>query len=145
MLTIRGSLVAFCLFSALCTAVSDSGDGERVRTSVSTSFSTSVSTSSRIRRLQGLSKSVKEREDKEVVRVKEKKEEEELNEVELPQFSIRSGRGFRPSTKREQIRMKLQQSKKKKTAGKPTRKVRLRPRFRPSSPPVEEEDTNERA
>ena len=42
-----------------------------------------------------------------------KKEEEEMNEVEPPQFSIRSGRGFRPSTKREQIRMKLQQSKKK--------------------------------
>ena len=53
---------------------------------------------------------MKEREEKEVERVKE---EEETNEVEPPQFSIRSGRGFRPSTKREQIRMKLQQSKKK--------------------------------
>ena len=54
---------------------------------------------------------MKEREEKEVERVKEEKEE--MNEVEPPQFSIRSGRGFRPSTKREQIRMKLQQSKKK--------------------------------
>ena len=82
------------------------------------------------------------------------KEEEETNEVDSPQLSLRPGRGFRPSTKREQIRMKLQQSKKKvcsrsklfmknisfqKTAGKPTRKLRLRPRFRPSNPPVEEE------
>ena len=41
------------------------------------------------------------------------KEEEEMNEVDSPQFSLRPGRGFRPSTKREQIRMKLQQSKKK--------------------------------
>ena len=43
------------------------------------------------------------------------KEEEERNEVELePKFSsLRPGRGFRPSTKREQIRMKLHQSKKK--------------------------------
>ena len=83
------------------------------------------------------------------------KEEEERNEVELePKFSsLRPGRGFRPSTKREQIRMKLHQSKKKvdsfwklcdkntfsfqKTAGKPTRKLRLRPRFRPSNPPVD--------
>ena len=56
---------------------------------------------------------MKEREEKEVERVKEEKEKEETNEVEPPQFSIRSGRGFRPSTKREQIRMKLQQSKKK--------------------------------
>ena len=56
---------------------------------------------------------MKEREEKEVERVKKKEEEEEMNEVEPPQFSIRSGRGFRPSTKREQIRMKLQQSKKK--------------------------------
>ena len=54
---------------------------------------------------------MKEREEKEVERVNKK--EEEMNEVEPPQFSIRSGRGFRPSTKREQIRMKLQQSKKK--------------------------------
>ena len=41
------------------------------------------------------------------------KEEEEMNEVDSPQLSLRPGRGFRPSTKREQIRMKLQQSKKK--------------------------------
>ena len=66
----------------------------------------------RIRRLQGLSKSIKEKEEKEEME-KVKKEEEEMNEVEPPQFSLRSGRGFRPSTKREQIRMKLQQSKKK--------------------------------
>merc|ERR1712083_1282444 len=89
MVTFRGSLVAFCLLPTLCIGRSDSGDGERVRTSVSTSFSTSVSTSSRIRRLQGLSKSVKEREEKEVERVN-KEEEEEMNEVEPPQFSIRS-------------------------------------------------------
>merc|ERR1711936_608797 len=69
----------------------------------------------------------------------ERAKEEERNEVELePKFSsLRPGRGFRPSTKREQIRMKLHQSKKKKTAGKPTRKLRLRPRFRPSNPPVD--------
>ena len=100
----------------------------------------------RIRRLQGLSKSIKEREEKEMeekkmervnkeeekmervnkeekktkrVNKEEKKmervnkEEEEMNEVDSPQFSLRPGRGFRPSTKREQIRMKLQQSKKK--------------------------------
>merc|ERR1719507_819308 len=83
-------------------------------------------------------KRVNEEEEKEVERVN-KKEEEEMNEVDSPQLSLRPGRGFRPSTKREQIRMKLQQSKKKKTAGKPTRKLRLRPRFRPSNPPVEEE------
>merc|ERR1711936_1323938 len=131
MVTFRGSLVAFCLLPTLCIGGSDSGDGERVRTSVSTS----VSTSSRIRRLQGLSKSVKEKEMSEMERAKE----EERNEVELePKFSsLRPGRGFRPSTKREQIRMKLHQSKKKKTAGKPTRKLRLRPRFRPSNPPVD--------
>lgn len=74
----------------------------------------------RIRRLQGLSKSIKEREEKErEMEEKEKemkkvnKEEEEMNEVDSPQFSLRPSRGFRPSTKREQIRMKLQQSKKK--------------------------------
>merc|ERR1711936_176005 len=138
MVTFRGSLVAFCLLPTLCIGGSDSGDGERVRTSVSTSFSTSVSTSSRIRRLQGLSKSVKEKEMSEMERAKE---EEERNEVELePKFSsLRPGRGFRPSTKREQIRMKLHQSKKKKATGKPTRKLRLRPRFRPSISPVEDQ------
>ena len=41
-------------------------------------------------------------------------QDEEENEIELePPSSLRPGRGFRPSTKREQIRMKLHQSKKK--------------------------------
>ena len=60
---------------------------------------------------------MKEREDKEeeAIESKNKKtEEEEKNEIELePPSSLRPGRGFRPSTKREQIRMKLHQSKKK--------------------------------
>merc|ERR1719460_140190 len=83
-------------------------------------------------------KRVNEEEEKKKMEIVNK-EEEVANEVDSPQLSLRPGRGFRPSTKREQIRMKLQQSKKKKTAGKPTRKLRLRPRFRPSNPPDEEE------
>ena len=53
--------------------------------------------------------------DKEAIELKSNKmEEEEENEIELePPSSLRPGRGFRPSTKREQIRMKLHQSKKK--------------------------------
>ena len=82
-------------------------------------YKTSPFSLCRIRRLQGLSKSIKEREEKEMEekKMEEKervnKEEEEMNEVDSPQLSLRPGRGFRPSTKREQIRMKLQQSKKK--------------------------------
>ena len=91
-------------------------------------YKTSPFSLCRIRRLQGLSKSIKEREEKEMEEKKMKrvneeeekkkmeivnKEEEETNEVDSPQLSLRPGRGFRPSTKREQIRMKLQQSKKK--------------------------------
>ena len=60
---------------------------------------------------------MKEREEKEKEAIESKsskKEEEEKNEIELePPSSLRPGRGFRPSTKREQIRMKLHQSKKK--------------------------------
>ena len=79
-------------------------------------YKTSPFSLCRIRRLQGLSKSIKEREEKEMEEKKMEivnKEEEEMNEVDSPQLSLRPGRGFRPSTKREQIRMKLQQSKKK--------------------------------
>ena len=59
---------------------------------------------------------MKEREEKEkeAIESKNSKTEEEENEIELePPSSLRPGRGFRPSTKREQIRMKLHQSKKK--------------------------------
>ena len=60
---------------------------------------------------------MKEREEKEKEAIESKNnkmEEEEENEIELePPSSLRPGRGFRPSTKREQIRMKLHQSKKK--------------------------------
>ena len=61
---------------------------------------------------------MKEREEKEKEAIESKnnktEEEEEENEIELePPSSLRPGRGFRPSTKREQIRMKLHQSKKK--------------------------------
>ena len=55
-----------------------------------------------------------EEKEKEAIESKNNKEEEEENEIELePLSSLRPGRGFRPSTKREQIRMKLHQSKKK--------------------------------
>ena len=57
-----------------------------------------------------------EEKEKEAIESKNNKveEEEEKNEIELePPSSLRPGRGFRPSTKREQIRMKLHQSKKK--------------------------------
>ena len=57
-----------------------------------------------------------EEKEKEALESKNNKVEEEgeKNEIELePPSSLRPGRGFRPSTKREQIRMKLHQSKKK--------------------------------
>ena len=55
-----------------------------------------------------------EEKEKEAIESKSSKTKEEENEIELePPSSLRPGRGFRPSTKREQIRMKLHQSKKK--------------------------------
>ena len=59
-------------------------------------------------------KELEEKEKEEIESKSSKTEKEEENEIELePPSSLRPGRGFRPSTKREQIRMKLHQSKKK--------------------------------